>query len=190
MAIQEIALDIDLSIGVFKDTIYQAQKLKLRELSQDADGNSIYPANGSWESTPIRIQDKIASFKGVAASVDVVGGASYKIYWSTSEDVFEWGAYEEILADVTATKAPAKYMKVKIEIFAEKKYSNFYIDDFKENGKYNNSFVESDSGSLGLKKIYQLSMERASDTSTGRVLSQKVENTKFKKLDRIRVSKG
>lgn len=73
MEIQEIALDIDLSIGVFKDTIYQAQKLKLRELSQDADGNSIYPANGSWESTPIRIQDKIASFKGVVPSVDVVG---------------------------------------------------------------------------------------------------------------------
>lgn len=190
MAIQEIALDIDLSVGVFKDTIYQAQKLKLRELSQDADGNSIYPGNGSWESTPIRIQDKIASFKGVDASVDVVGGASYKIYWSTSEDGFEWGAYEEILADVTAPKAPAKYMKVKIEIFAEKEYSNFYIDDFKENGKYNNSFVESDSGSLGLKKIYQLSMERASDTPTGMVLRQKVENTKFKKLDRIRVNKG
>lgn len=189
MAIQEIALDLDLSVGVFKDTIYQAQKLKLRELSQDADGNSIYPGNGSWESTPIRIQDKIASFKGVAASVDVVGGASYKIYWSTSEDGFEWGAYEEILADVTAPKSPAKYMKVKIEIVAEKEYSNFYIDDFKENGKYNNSFVESDSGSLGLKKIYQLNMGRASDTPTGMVLRQKVENTKFKKLDRIRVSK-
>lgn len=91
MAIQEIALDLDLSVGVFKDTIYQAQKLKLRELSQDADGNSIYPGNGSWESTPFRIQDKIASFKGVAASVDIAGGAAYKIYWSTSEDGFEWG---------------------------------------------------------------------------------------------------
>jgi len=190
MAIQEIALDIDLSVGVFKDTIYQAQKLKLRELSQDADGNSIYPTNGSWESTPIRIQDKIASFKGVAASVDVVGGASYKIYWSISEDGFEWGAYEEILADVTAPKSPAKYARVKIEIFAEKEYSNFYIDDFKENGKYNNSFVESDSGSLGLKRIYQLNMERASDTPTGKVLRQKVENTKFQKVDGIRVSKG
>ncbi|MEK4369709.1 hypothetical protein [Paenibacillus sp. FSL R5-0473] len=190
MAIQEIALDIDLSIGVFKDTIYQAQKLKLRELSQDADGNSIYPANGSWESTPIRIQDKIASFKGVATSVDIAGGAAYKIYWSTSEDGFEWGAYEEILADVTATKAPAKYMKVKIEIVAEKEYSNFYIDEFNQKGKYSNPFIESESGSLGLKKIYQLNMERASDTPAGIVLRQKVENTKFKKLDRIRVSKG
>lgn len=73
MAIQEIALDIDLSVGVFKDTIYQDQRLKLRELGHDADGNSIYPATGSWESTVIRIQDKIASFKGVAAKVDVAG---------------------------------------------------------------------------------------------------------------------
>lgn len=190
MAIQEIVLDMDLSIGVFQDTIFQDQKLKLRELSQDADGNSIYPAKGSWESTPIRIQDKIASFKGVAASVDIVGGASYKIYWSTSEDGFEWGAYEEILADVTAPKSPAKYMKVKIEIFAEKEYSNFYIDNFNQKGKYNNTFVESDSGSLGLKKIYQLNMERASDTPAGIVLRQKVENTKFQKVDGIRVSKG
>ncbi|MEK4074090.1 hypothetical protein MHI01_09300 [Paenibacillus sp. FSL M7-0656] len=190
MAIQEIALDIDLSIGVFQDMIFQDQKLKLRELSQDADGNSIYPANGSWESTPIRIQDKIASFKGVAASVDIAGGAAYKIYWSTSEDGFEWGAYEEILADVTATKAPAKYMKVKIEIVAEKEYSNFYIDEFNQKGKYSNPFIESESGSLGLKKIYQLNMERASDTPTGMVLRQKVENTKFQKVDGIRVSKG
>lgn len=91
---------------------------------------------------------------------------------------------------MTATKAPAKYMKVKIEIVAEKEYSNFYIDEFKENGKYNNSFVESDSGSLGLKKIYQLNMERASDTLAGIVLRQKVENTKFQKVDGIRVSKG
>lgn len=190
MAIQEIALDIDLSVGVFQDTIVEDQKLKLRELSQDADGNSIYPATGSWESIPIRIQDKIASFKGVAAKVDIAGGAAYTIYWSTSEDGFEWGTYEEILADVTAPKSPAKYMKVKIEIFAEKKYSNFYIDDFKERGKYSNPFIESESGSLGLKKIYQLNMERASDIPTGRMLRQKVENTKFKKVDRIRVSKG
>lgn len=190
MAIQEIALDIDLSVGVFLDTIVEDQRLKLRELGHDADGNSIYPATGSWESTAIRIQDKIASFKGVAAKVDVAGGAAYKIYWSTSEDGFEWGAYEEILADVAAPKSPAKYAKVKIEIFSEKEYSNFYIDDFEEGGKYNNSFVESDSGSLGLKRIYQLNMERASDTPTGIVLRQKFENTKFKKVDRIRVSKG
>ncbi|MEK4661982.1 hypothetical protein MHH93_08810 [Priestia sp. FSL H7-0729] len=190
MAIQEIALEIDVSVGDFQDTVVEDQKLKLRELSQDADGNSIYPANGSWESTPIRIQDKIASFKGVAAKVDVVGGASYKIYWTTSEDGFEWGAYEEIIADVTGPKSPAKYAKVKIEIFAEKKYSNFYIDDFNQKDKYSNPFIESDSGSLGLKKIYQLNMERVADTPTGRVLRQKVEKSKFKKVDRIRVSKG
>lgn len=73
MAIQEIALDIDLSVGVFQDTIVEDQRLKLRELGHDVDGNSIYPATGSWESTTIRIQDKIASFKGVAAKVDVAG---------------------------------------------------------------------------------------------------------------------
>lgn len=190
MAIQEILLDIDLSVGVFQDTIYEDQRLKLRELGHDADGNSIYPATGYWESTPIRIQDKIASFKGVAAQVDVTEGAAYKIYWSTSEDGFEWLEYEEVSSNSAVSKSPAKYAKVKIEIFAEKKYSNFYIDDFKEKGKYNNSFVESDSGSLGLKRIYQLNMERASDTPTGIVLRQKVENTKFQKVDGIRVSKG
>ncbi|WKL00823.1 hypothetical protein Q0F98_28355 [Paenibacillus amylolyticus] len=53
MEIQEIALDIDLSVGVFKDTIVEDQRLKLRELGHDADGNSIYPATGYWESTAI-----------------------------------------------------------------------------------------------------------------------------------------
>lgn len=71
-----------------------------------------------------------------------------------------------------------------------REYSNFYIDDFKEKDKYSNPFIESDSGSLGLKKTYQLNMERASDTPTGMVLRQKVEKAKFKKVDRIRVSKG
>lgn len=79
---------------------------------------------------------------------------------------------------------------MKIEIFAEKKYSNFYIDDFNKKDKYSNSFIESESGSLGLKKLYQLNMERASDTPTGMVLRQKVEKAKFQKVDGIRVSKG
>ncbi|WP_339169360.1 hypothetical protein MKX75_09070 [Paenibacillus sp. FSL R5-0341] len=190
MAIQEILLDIDLSVGVFQDTIVEDQKLKLRELGHDADANSIYPATGSWESIAIRIQDKIASFKGVAAQVDVTEGAAYKIYWSTSEDGFEWLEYEEVSSNSAVSKSPAKYAKVKIEIFAEKKYSNFYIDDFNQKDKYSNPFIESENGSLGLKKIYQLNMERVSDTPTGMVLRQKVENTKFKKVDRIRVSKG
>ena len=152
MAIQKIALDIDLSVGVFQDTAYQDQKLKLREIGQDADGNPIYPASGFWESMPIRIQDKITSFQGVAASVDVVGGAAYKLYWSVSENGFEWGEYEEVLANEAAPKTPAKYAKIKMEIIAEKKHSNFYIDDFSTKRKYDNPFVESDSGSLCLNK--------------------------------------
>ncbi|PIH59775.1 hypothetical protein [Paenibacillus sp. LK1] len=190
MTIQEIALNIDLSVGVFQDTVFQDQKLKLRKLGQDADGNPIYPAFGLWESMPILIQDKIASFKGIAGTIDVSGGATYKQYVSTSEDGFNWSTYEEALTDGSIHNAPAKYARIKIEIFAEKKDSNFYIDDYKVPGKYNNEFVESEAGFLSLKRTYRDKMDMVSSPPGGLIVSKKIKRTKFKKMDAIRVGRG
>lgn len=190
MAIQEIGLDIELSLGTFQNTVYQDQKLRLTETGQDADGNVIYVSNGSWESAPIRIQDKIASFKGVSAKINSSSGSLYKIYWSTSDDGFQWTEYEEVQEQPEIPKAQAKYAKVKIEITAGRQESTFYLDRFMEKGKYSNLFVESDSGALWLKRRYLLNMEHTFIASTGIVCQQKVERMKFKKMDQIRVGRG
>ncbi|WP_427051178.1 hypothetical protein [Paenibacillus sp. TC-CSREp1] len=190
MAIQEIGLDIDLSIGIFQNMIYENQKLSLTEQGRDLEGNVIYASSGSWESNPIRIQDKFASFKGVSAKINSSAGSEYKIYWSISDDGFQWTEYEEVQEQLVEPKAQAKYARVKIEITAEKQQSTFYIDSFMEKGKYSNSYVESDSGALQLKTKYSLNMDQTAVTSTGVVYRQKVERTKFKKTDQIRVGKG
>lgn len=190
MAIEEIGLDIDLSMGVFNNTIYQDQKLRLTEQGRDANGNVIFASSGSWESNAILILDKFASFKGISAKINSASGSVYKIYWSTSDDGFQWTEYEEVQEQDAVPKAQAKYAKVKIEIIAEKQESSFYIDSFLETGKYSNPYVESDSGELRLKTKYALKMGQTAVTSSGVVYQQKVERTKFKKMDQIRVGKG
>lgn len=190
MAIEEIGLDIDLSIGTFNNTIYQDQKLRLTEQGQDVDGNVIYASSGFWESNAILIRDKFASFKGVSAKINSSAGSEYQIYWSTSDDGFQWTGYEEVQEQLAVPKAQAKYAKVKIEITAGKQESTFYIDSFMEKAKYSNPYIESESGVLRLKTKYALTMDQTAVTSTGVVCQQKVERTKFKKIDQIRVGKG
>lgn len=190
MAIEEIGLDIDLSIGTFNNTVYQNQKLRLAEQGQDVDGNVIYASSGFWESNAILIRDKFASFKGVSAKIDSSAGSEYKIYWSTSDDGFQWAGYEEVQEQAAVPKAQAKYAKVKIEMIAGQQESTFYIDSFMEKGKYSNPYVESESGVLRLKTKYSLKMEQVEVTLAGAVHGQKVEKTKFKKMDQIRVGKG
>ncbi|MCM3131537.1 hypothetical protein M3629_01995 [Paenibacillus polysaccharolyticus] len=190
MAIQEIDLDIDLSIGTFNNTIYKDQKLRLEEQGRDADGNAIYVSSGFWESEAILIRDKFASFKGVSAHINNSEGSVYKIYWSTSDDGFQWTEYESVQEQVAAPKAQAKYAKVRIEITAEKQESTFYTDSFMEKVKYSNPYIESESGVLRLKTKYALKMDQTAVTSTGAVYLQKVERTKIKKIDQIRVGKG
>ncbi|MDP9698873.1 hypothetical protein J2T16_001770 [Paenibacillus intestini] len=190
MAIEEIGLDIDLSIGTYNNTIFQDQKLRLTEQGQDVEGNVIYASSGSWESNPILIRDKFASFKGVASKMNSSAGSEYQIYWSTSDDGFQWTEYEEVQEQSAVPKAQAKYAKVKIEIFAGRQESTFYIDSFMEKGKYSDPYIESQSGVLRLKTKYLLKMDQTAVTSVGAVYSQKVEKTKFKKMDQIRVGKG
>lgn len=190
MAIEEIGLDIDLSMGAFNNTIYQDQKLRLAEQGQDVDGNVIYASSGFWESNTILIRDKFASFKGVSAKINSASGSLYKIYWSTSDDGFQWTEYEEVQEQSAVPKAQAKYAKVRIEMTAEKEQSSFFIDSFMEKGKYSNPYVESDSGVLRLKTKYALTMDQTAVTLAGAVYGQKVEKTKFKKMDQIRVGKG
>ncbi|WP_434752019.1 hypothetical protein [Paenibacillus amylolyticus] len=190
MAIQEIDLDIDLSIGTFNNTIYQDQKLRLEEQGRDADGNVIYVSSGFWESDAILIRDKFASFNGVSAHISSSAGSVYKIYWSTSDDGFQWTEYEDVQEQVAVPKAQAKYAKVRIEITAEKQESTFYTDSFMEKGTYSNPYVESDSGALRLRAKYSLKMDQTAVTSSGAFYQQKVERTKFKKIDQIRVGKG
>ncbi|SCY72036.1 hypothetical protein SAMN05720606_10889 [Paenibacillus polysaccharolyticus] len=190
MAIQEIGLDIDLSMGTFINTVYRDQKLRLTEQGLDVEGNVIYASSGSWESNPILIRDKFASFKGVASKMNSSAGSEYQIYWSTSDDGFQWTAYEQVQEQPAVPKAQAKYAKVKIEITAGQQESTFYIDNFMEKGKYSNPYIESDSGVLSLKTKYSLKMDQKAVTSTGMVFEQKVERAKFKKIDQIRVEKG
>lgn len=185
MAIQEIGIGVDLSKGKFSDTAFKDNVLKLAERGKDSDGNPIYVEHGYWESEAILIQDKITAFKNVARTVNVSGGATYKLYVQTSEDGYTWSAYEETLPSGGITNAPAKYARIKIEIFSESVDSNFYADKFNVKGKYDNEFVDSENGSLSLKREYTKKMELSSS-----VFVRTIDNSKFKKLDSIKVEKG
>lgn len=185
MAIQEIGIGIDISRGNFSNTVFKDDVLKLVQIGEDSHGNPIYVENGYWESEIIRIQDKITAFKNVARTLDVHGNASYKMYVQTSDDGFVWGTYEPTLPTGEIVNIPAQYARVKIEIFSEKLDSDFYVDDFKQVGKYKNEFIESEQGFLSLKKSYTDIMRQ--DDS---VFVKTIESSNYKKIDRIRVAKG
>lgn len=184
MAIQEIGIGIDITRGNFSNTVFKDDVLKLVQIAQDSNGNSIYVESGYWESEPIRIQDKITAFKNVARTLDVNGNATYKMYVQTSDDGLTWSEYEQTLPSGEIVNEPSQYARVKIEIFAEKLDSDFYADKFDVVGKYDNEFIESESGSLSLKKNYTEKMIK-----DGSVFVSTIEGSKYKKLDKIRMEK-
>lgn len=185
---QEIGIVIDLSKGTFNNTVYKNGNLQLIEVGVDSNGNTVYADSGWWESENILIQDKIQSFKNVVKTSVTTGGATCKIYTKTSDDGFIWTDYVEVNPDFTVNSPVAKFAKIKIEIFAGKINSNFYVDKFEDPLKYNNEYVNSDNGVLELKKTYSYQMNRDENfTEEGFIFRRFIEKSKFKKIDRINV---
>lgn len=189
MTIQEIGIVIDLDVGTFNNTVYKNDRLQLAERGVDGDGNIVYVDTGYWESEPIAINDRIASFKNVATTVSTVGGATYKMYVKTSPDGFVWDNYIEVDPTGTIKNTPDRWAKIKIEIFSEKGLSNFYVDNFYEVGKYNN-YLNTENGALSLKKKYNYKMTKTQESNSGSLHVQTILRSKFKKIDKIRVNRG
>lgn len=188
MAVQEIGIVIELNVGTYNNTVYKNDRLQLVEKGVDGEGNIIYVDSGYWESEPIAINDKVASFKNVAKTVYTVGGATYKTYVKTSPDGFVWSDYIEVDPTGTINNSPDRWAKIKIEIFSEKVLSNFYVDQFDEVGKYSNEYLNTDGGVLSLKKVYSHKMEKVNDNGVFR--TQVIERSKFKKIDSLKVKRG
>lgn len=172
--------------GNYNNTIFQDGKLQLIKLGIDENNQVIYADSGFWESAPILIQDKITAFKNVAKSiVTPTGDGSYKIYVRTSENGSTWGGYIEINEDGSINNPPAKYAMIKIEITAGRDNVSLLIDDFEQEGKYLNEFIESEEGYLKLKKNYELPMSVVSQDEEGVIFSRTIENSTFLKIDSI-----
>jgi len=186
MAIQEIGIVIDLTKGTFNNTINKNNKLQLVEVGVDRNGKIVYKESGFWESEPILIQDKVASFKNLARTIETVGTAKYNAYTRTSEDGFTWSEYEAVASDGTIASLPARYAMIKIELFATKADAEFIVDGFDGSKVYDNEFV-STAGALALKKNYTFPMQNSLDNPNIFTSSEKIQKTKYKKLDSIRV---
>lgn len=185
---QEIGIPIDLSKGTFVNTEYKNGMLQLKELEIDDNRNSVYVEYGYWESDVIVIKDKIKSFKKVARSFDTKGAGQYKIYTKSSVDKITWSDYAEInYSDGSVNSPLGLYAMVKIEIYAAKNLSTKTVEDFDESGRYDNKYVNSSNGVLELKKKYVLNGELDTNYSTGHLFLTTVENSKYKKIDSLRV---
>jgi hypothetical protein len=183
---QEIGIPIDLSKGMFTNTIFQNGSLQLLKIMTDSDGKSIYSNYGYWESENIYIQDKITSFKNVVRTIVTSGNASFKISVKTSSDSFAWGEYVEINADGSVSNIPLKWAKIKIEIIPEKANSNLIFDKFNDANTYTNEFVNDTQNYLSLKKDYTIPMTVETITE-GFMLTKTIPKTQFKKINGLKL---
>lgn len=178
----EVGLPLDLSKGTFADTEYVDGFLQLRVMKISDKGNAIYAESGYWESEVISIKDKIAAFKRINKASELVNGATYKIFTSSSEDGVIWSAWEEIdYIDGTIKSPKNSYAKVRIEIKSTMSDEIVTIDDFMIEGKYNNEFVNSDMGVFELKRVHEYEM----DEIFTNVYCKTVIKTDFNKVNKI-----
>ncbi|WP_110932425.1 hypothetical protein [Paenibacillus bouchesdurhonensis] len=155
----EVGLPLDLSKGTFANTEHIDGFLQLKVMKISDKGNAIFAESGYWESEVIDIKDKIAAFKRISKTSELVNGATYKIFTSSSEDRSAWSAWEEIdYTDGTIKSPKNSYAKVRIEIKSTMSDEIVTIDDFMIEGKYSNEFVNSDKGVLELKRVYEYEM--------------------------------
>lgn len=187
---QEIGIPIDLTKGSFSNTTVINNTLQLKEIRKDDNGVSIYPKQGSWESEAINIKDKIAAFKNIVRTSTVKGSGSYKLYTSTSADGYNWSEYSEVTQDGSIKSEVNNYAKIKVELLAANSMVSLTVDDFTDADKYKNEYIESSNGSLKLKKQYPLQAQQNSDWTNGKLFTARVPNSKFKRIDSIRLVKG
>ncbi|MGZ7444955.1 hypothetical protein [Paenibacillus sp. TH7-28] len=181
---QEIGIPIDLTKGTFVNTEIKDGKLQLREVGIDDNGNSIFVDTGHWESEIINIKDKFTAFKRVARDVISKGSGSYKIYTQSSTDRITWTDYVEInYSDGSILSPVGLFARIKIEITANRINSTRTVDDFNEQGKYNNDYLNISNGYLEFKKNYVLDgVKDEAWTNEGKVFVSYVEKSKFKKV--------
>ncbi|QWU14464.1 hypothetical protein SAMN04487895_101774 [Paenibacillus sophorae] len=189
MATQEIGIPIDLSKGIFNNTVFLNGKLQLIELAKDDNDVPIYPPEGYWISESIRVADKVTSFKYIAKSI--TGSGSYKIYTQSSPNGFTWSEWQEINYTNGSILTPVGYYaKIKIFIYAGNTNVTFTIDDFAVVDKYINPYINSSYGVLELKKSYTSPLVIDGSWADDGVLmkSSVIQKTNYKKIDKIEIS--
>lgn len=183
--IQEIGIPIDLSKGVFINTVYKDGALQLVEEGVDDLGQIVYAAKGEWESDPILIKDKIKAFKNVVKSIVATGAASMITSVATSDDGITWSDYIETDSEGKILNTGVKkFAKVKIELFASKNHSEGIVDSFTSN-EYRNEYVELLNSQLKLKKEYALDFVNDSN-SNYHLKKFAIDKSKYKSIKRLR----
>lgn len=190
MEIQEIGIPIDLSLGEFMKTVFKDGKLQLVELGRDINNNPIYEKHGEWISEPIKLKDKFKSFKNLVKTMTGTNG-QFKIFTQSSLDSYIWTEWQEINYETGNILSPlGLFARVKIEIRAKENESEVVIDTFKDVEKFDNEFIDNTNGYLELKKKYEFEMTK-NDVNQGNneshVYIKTVPNTRFKKIDKIRI---
>lgn len=192
MAIQEIEIGIPISAstGEFTKTVFKDGKLQLVELGRDINNNPIYEKYGEWTSEPIKLKDKFKSFKHLVKTMTGTNG-QFKIFTQSSLDSYIWTEWQEINYETGNILSPlGLFARVKIEITAKEIESEVVIDAFKDVEKFDNKFIDNTSGFLELKKKYEFEMNKNDvnqGNNEGHVYITNVPNTKFKKIDKIRI---
>lgn len=182
----EVGLALDLSKGTFAGTEYVDGFLQLKVMKISDKGNAIYAESGYWESEIISIKDKIAAFKRISKTSELVNGATYKIFTSSSEERSVWSSWEEIDYTNGTIKSPKNnYAKVRIEIKSTMSNEIVTVDDFTVEGKYNNEFVNSDKGVLGLKRVYQYEMDALPSNES--ISTKLITRNSFNKINKVRL---
>lgn len=190
MAIQELDIPINLSLGEFKKTVYKDDKIQLIELGRDINNKPIYEKYGEWTSETIRLKDRFKSFKNLVKTMTGTNG-EYKIFTQSSLDSYIWTDWQEINYETGNILSPlGLFARIKIEITAIEIESEIVIDQFKDLEEFDNKFIDNSNGYLELKKKYEFEMVKNNvrqGNDQDHVYIKTVPNSRFKKIDKIRI---
>ena len=171
METQDISFNLDFSTGIHNNTIFKNGKLQLQEVGVDSLGQIVYAESGYWISSSIQFADKFKEFKPFQSLVEQLGDSSYKISVSSSENNIIWTEFVETDVAGNILNSPSPYIKIRVDLAAEKGHSEYETRDFTE-AIPSNQFVDSTNGII-IKRNYEYLMTKDNTWSDDGALHRK-----------------
>lgn len=192
VATQDVGIKIDLTKGKHTNTVYDetTKKIALQKLRTTYDEKeNIYAREGFWVSDIMDLVDKYTSLENLALTSEL-NGAEYTAYTRTSIDNITWDEFVAINSSGKMMSVPRRYVQVKIAFKGKITDYQEPLHDFtvKDVEKFKENEFINFGGNLELKREYEYKMSK-DDTwkSDGSLFRKKIKNTKFKKIDSIKL---
>lgn len=190
MATKDFGVPIDLSNGIFTNTLLTDNGITLIKEASTYDGlKDVYATTGVFLSDVIDLNDKYTELGNLAMNFTLPNSdTTYKAYTRVSDNNLEWSDFAEIDYATGKMNSDAKrYIQIKIELNSnavdyDEIAITFTPDDISR--LTNTDYITTENNILELKRNYNFKMEKINEQN---MFKTTILSSKFKKIDKIRL---